>query len=85
MYPGPYSRQLLALGAGLVGGFVPNKRSNIHPLLMGAILAALLVKILFGDYDYGYQWTVSDIRFAVLIGGLGAFGAWIGKSSLLSK
>jgi hypothetical protein len=85
MYPGSYSRQLLALGAGLVGGFVPNTRSNIHPLVLGAILAVLLVKILFGDYDSGYQWTVSDIGFVVLIGGLGALGALFAQRSLASK
>lgn len=85
MYPGLYSRQLLALGAGLVGGFVPNNHSNIHPLLMGAILAVLLVKILFGDYDRGYQWTVSDIGFLTLIGGIGALGSWFAQCSLLHK
>lgn len=43
------TRHLLALAAGVLGGFVPNQKSNIHPLLMGALLAIFLTKILFGD------------------------------------
>ena len=85
MQPGPYSRQILAFGAGLIGGYIPNRKSNIHSLLMGAILAFLLVKILFGDYDLGYRWTISDIWFVILIGGLGSLGAWIAQCSLLHK
>ena len=56
-------RHILALASGVLGGALPNKNSNMHPLLTGAILAGLIVKIMYGDYDTGYQWTVSDILF----------------------
>lgn len=58
-------RHILALSAGAIGGAIPNAKSNINPLLMGAILALLVVKVLVGDWDAGYQWTMKDIPFAV--------------------
>ena len=69
------NRHILALAAGAIGGAIPNTKSNINPLLMGAILALLVVKVLVGDYDQGYQWTMKDIPFAIntiLEGVLGA-------------
>lgn len=69
-------RHLFALGAGMVGGVIPNDKSNIHPLLMGCILAVLGTKIVFGDYDIGYQWTWSDLAFLFIVGGEGALGAY---------
>ncbi len=83
MRPGPFSRYLVALGAGLVSGAVPNTHSNIHPLLLGILVAILLVKILFGDFDVGYQWTFSDLWFGLSIGATGALGAWILQKSLV--
>lgn len=83
MNPGLYSRYLVALGTGLVAGAVPNKKSNIHPLLLGVLLAVLIVKVLFGDFDIGYQWTLSDLWFAGSVGVVGAFGAWITQKSLV--
>ena len=74
-------RHIFALGAGIIGGVIPNDTSNIHPLLMGCILALLGTKVLFGDYDFGYQWTTSDIFFVLIVGGEGILGAYI--SSLL--
>ena len=71
------NRHILALSSGAIGAYIPNEKSNIHPVLMGALLSLLLSKVLLGDYDKGYQWSVSDIWFAlqaVLEGGL---GAWI--------
>jgi len=56
-------RHILALAAGIVGAFLPNDKSNSTPLLNGAIFAGLIVKILYGDYDKGYAWTISDIIF----------------------
>lgn len=68
-------RHILALLAGFVGGLLPNNKSNIHPLLMGAILSILLTKIIFGDYDTGYQWSIKDMWFVLIVGGEGALGA----------
>jgi len=56
-------RHLLAFASGILGGSLNNQKSNMHPLLIGAILAGLIVKIIYGDYDVGYQWTLSDILF----------------------
>jgi hypothetical protein len=69
------NRHLIALSAGVLGGAIPNTKSNINPLLMGAILAVLLVKILEGDWDAGYQWTLSDIPFGISTIVEGVFGA----------
>ena len=57
------NRHILALAAGIIGGSLPNQISNINHLLMGGLLAGFLVKVIYGDYDLGYQWTFSDIIF----------------------
>ena len=69
------NRHIIAILSGLIGGIIPNNKSNIHPLLMGAILAILAVKVLIGDYDKGYQWTYKDIIFAFITSIEGAFGS----------
>lgn len=56
-------RHILAFAAGIIGAFLPNDKSNSTPLINGAIFAALVVKVLYGDYDEGYSWTLSDILF----------------------
>jgi hypothetical protein len=68
-------RHLIALASGVIGGAIPNTKSNIHPYLMGAILAILAVKVFVGDFDRGYKWTLSDVAFVVLFGLEGALGA----------
>ena len=73
------NRHLISISAGILGGYIPNNHSNIHPLLMGAILALLLTKVLIGDYDRGYQWTVSDILFSILCAFEGALGAFVAR------
>ncbi len=83
MTPGPFSRHLLAIAAGVLGGFLPNQTSNIHPLLMGALLGLFFVKVLFGDWDFGYQWTPSDIGFVLVTALEGATGAMLAQKSLL--
>jgi len=71
------NRHLLALAAGIIGGLIPNKHSNVHPMLMGFVLAILLTKVLYGDYDKGFQFTFSDILFLIVVGGEGILGAYI--------
>jgi len=66
---------LLAVSAGVLGGAIPNDRSNLHPLLMGALFSLFFVKVLLGDYDTGYTWTGSDILFGLTLGLEGIFGA----------
>lgn len=75
-------RHIFAIGAGLIGGIIPNNKSNIHPLLMGFILAILGTKVIFGDYDIGYQWTQKDILFVLIVGGEGILGAYVSSRAL---
>ena len=70
-------RHLLALSAGVIGGAIP----NINPLLMGAISALLVVKVLVGDWDTGYQWTVRDIGFVIVTSLEGLLGASVFSSN----
>lgn len=70
-------RHVIALVAGMIGGLLPNDKSNIHPLLMGAILAFLATKVLVGDYDQGYAWTRPDLVFLVVTAAEGVFGAYL--------
>lgn len=44
---------------------------------MGAILAILATKVLVGDYDKGYQWTISDVVFLAITGFEGVIGSYI--------
>ena len=46
---------------------------------MGFMLSILLTKIVFGDYDKGYQWSLNDIWFVLIVGGEGALGAFISE------
>ena len=71
------NRHLVAIASGILGGVLPNKRSNIHPLFMGCLLSLLFSKILFGDYDKGYNFTISDVLFFVVVGAEGVLGAYI--------
>jgi len=70
-------RNRFALLCGLIGGVIPNNKSNIHPVLMGFILSILATKVIYGDYDNVYQWTTNYIYFGIVVGGLGSFGAWV--------
>ena len=72
-------RHIFSLIIGFLSFFIPNDKSNINPLLMGFILSILLTKISFGDYDKGYQWSINDIWFVLIVGGEGALGAFIGE------
>ena len=68
-------RHILAIAAGVVGGSLSNEKSNINPLIIGGIVAGFTVKMVYGDYDEGYQWSFSDIIFwiiTILEGVLGA-------------
>lgn len=47
--------------------------------LIGGGLAAITRKIVFGDWDRGYQWTTSDIWFWSISFLEGAIGAAIGQ------
>lgn len=78
-----WKRHAFAIGCGVVGGIMPNKKSNIHPLLLGAIFSILFVKIVFGDLDTGYQWSRWDIVFLGVTGLEGMLGAALGKKLIV--
>lgn len=67
-------RHIFALFCGTIAYIIPNNKSNIYPPLLGLIFAILFTKIVFGDYDKGYQWTSSDILFFFIVGSEGALG-----------
>jgi hypothetical protein len=71
------NRHTFALLLGFIGGMIPNNKSNIYPPLMGSIFAILFSKIVFGDYDKGYQWSFSDLLFLIINGGEGFIGGLI--------
>ncbi len=75
-------RNLFAFIIGCIAGFVPNDKSNIPPYLLGIIFAILATKIVYGDYDIGYQWSQADIIFLIVIGSLGSAGAEIASRLL---
>lgn len=71
-----FKRHILAIACGIFGGSLPNKYSNIHPIIIGSIIAGLCVKMIYGDYDEGYKWTIADFLFWIITlieGALGAF------------
>lgn len=70
-------RHLLAVASGILGGAIPNQKSNIHPFLLGAILALLIVKLVYGDLDRGFQFSSADILYGVVFGLEGVLGAWL--------
>lgn len=71
-------QHLFSVACGFAAVFVPNHKSNIHPMLLGVIFALLFTKIVFGDYDAGYQWSRNDLMFLVIVGSEGLAGAWMG-------
>ena len=70
-------RDIFAVFLGFIGGIIPNNKSNIYPPLMGSIFAILFSKIVFGDYDKGYQWSFSDLLFFIVNGCEGFIGGLI--------
>ena len=74
------SRHLVATLSGFVAAFIPNDKSNINPFLMGVIVAFLVTKVVIGDYDAGYKWTLSDIVFVIVTSAEGILGVVLGRA-----
>lgn len=75
-------RHLFAVSIGVIAGFLPSAKSNIHPLFLGAVFAILFTKLLFGDYDSGFQISLSDSLFFIICSLEGLLGAWIAQQTL---
>ena len=52
---------------GYLATLIPNKKSNIHPLFASAIFGLLFAKIVFGDWDRGFQFTYLDIIYSMMV------------------
>lgn len=55
---------VILLSAGL--WILPNK-SNFPSLLMIPLITALITKYVLGDWDRGFQWSMTDIFYWVSI------------------
>ena len=58
-----YLQAIITIIGGFIGALIPNKVSNIPHLLMSVIIGSLLSKTIFGDFDLGYKWTMSDMYY----------------------
>jgi len=58
-----YLQTIITIIGGFMGALIPNKVSNIPHLLMSVIIGSLLSKTIFGDFDLGYKWTMSDMYY----------------------
>ena len=52
---------------GYLATLIPNKKSNIHPLVASGIFGLLFAKIVFGDWDRGFQFTYLDIVYGIAV------------------
>jgi uncharacterized membrane protein YeaQ/YmgE (transglycosylase-associated protein family) len=58
-----YEQIITTIIGGYIGALIPNNNSNIHPLIMSCIIGSLFSKCIYGDFDVGYQWTISDLYY----------------------
>ena len=71
-----YEQVITTIVGGYIGALIPNKNSNINPLIMSVIIGSLFSKCIYGDFDIYYKWTLSDIYYWIitilesLLGGL---------------
>lgn len=56
---------------------MPNAKSNIHPLIMAATFALFFSKVILGDLDKGYRWTLKDLVFLVSVSLEGILGGLV--------
>ena len=58
-----YEQVIITIIGGYIGALIPNELSNIPHLLMSVIIGSFLSKTIYGDFDIGYKWTLSDIYY----------------------
>ena len=73
---GNWEQLVTTVVIGYLAALVPNRLSNIPPLVLAVLVGALSSKVIYGDWDRGYAWTWSDAVFwavsavEALLGGL---------------
>ena len=83
-----YEQIIITIIFGYLGALLPNKNSNIPRIFSAICLGSFMSKVLYGDWDKGYKWTISDIFYWIItiletiIGGI--FAIWIRKYSIQS-
>lgn len=60
----------------VIGGMIGAASGSI---LLGGGMGAVTRKLVFGDWDVGYAWTIYDIAFWGVSFLQGAAGAWVSK------
>ena len=58
-----YEQIIVTIMAGYLAALIPNKMSNIPPLLSSILVGGFVSKSIYGDWDFGYKWTMSDILY----------------------
>ena len=69
----------LSLGvfAGFIGAMIPNDKSNIPHWMMAVLVGVLTLKVVYGDFDKGFQWSRSDLVYYPLATLLGLIGYYL--------
>jgi len=67
----------LTVFAGYIGGLIPNDKSNIPHWMMALLVGVLTAKVVYGDFDEGFQWSKSDLIFYPLVSLLALIGYYI--------
>ena len=62
-----YQQYITTFMIAYLAALLPSEKSNIHPLLSSVILGVFLSKLFFGDFDEGYNWTINDMYFILIM------------------
>ena len=52
----------------ILGGI--RNESNVPKGMIVPVIALLLVKYIYGDWDAGYKWTMKDVEYIGVLGGI---------------
>lgn len=66
-----------AVFSGFLGAMIPNDKSSIPRWLMAVLVGVITVKVVYGDFDKGYQWSKSDLIFYPLVSLLALIGYYL--------
>ena len=60
---------VLSIVLSVILGMMRNE-SNVRKGVIVPVIVLLMVKYMRGDWDEGYKWTVKDVEYVVVIGGI---------------